>query len=472
MNHSQTSFVPGRRPTEGWRRAVPVRGMLGAVLMVLGVAGCGSPPASSTEAAARVVDAGVGLGRRLDALQRWRPDPADPGGALRLAGALWSDRTPRELRLAVLEALDAHAPETLWNAAPRALAGVGDPEVVAAVARRAADGGHRALVGALVRRWARRPGDPAFGPAPAARPEARAVTRLTGLGETEALRGVLQDDPSDAHAAAAWTLLQDVDRRFDAGIWAAAARSKPPASVAARVLAQWAPRLDGLPVNGEQVRGLTRWRGVAPPPSERPRGVALRHLPLLAAGSGAEEGASVAALVTRLAGSTHVPRRSDGALDPSPGFVAERLTQADVLALHATLDALATPRVVAALFTQADADRTDRRSEHGGGLLRADAGWSAVGFASARRVGDHAYVSPPKLIAALYRRGLAHYHFHAQRHHHADYAGPGPGDLAFAAHTGLLCLTLTFINPDHLNVDAALPDGTVIDLGCIGRPGR
>lgn len=393
---------------------------------------------------------------------------------------LWSDREPRALRIAVLNALADRAPQTLWRSAGRRLTGVGDPAVVAAVAQRAAHDGVASMVGPLVRRWARPVGDAAFGidpgaaSGPARRPEAAAVVRLTGRTEDDALREVLQRDPSDANAAAAWTLLRVPERVFDVAGWAAAAQADPPASAAAGALARWTPVLERWPVNGEQVRGLAAWRNAPPPPpSARPAGLALRHLPLVSA-AGTTGGRPVSDLSSRLAGSTHVPRRIDATAEPSPGFIPDRLSPADAFALHATLDTLATPGVVGALFTQADADHADPHGEHGGGLLRAaERGgvWRAEAYASARRTGDHAYATPPDLLAALYRRGLAHYHFHAQRHHHAAYAGPGPGDLDFAAHTGLLCLTITFIDENHLNIDAALPDRTVIDLGCIRRPG-
>lgn len=465
----------GRRRGRGrarWRRAA-AWGAAGLVVVGVGP-GCS---ASREVPAQRLADRESGLARRLQAVNDWRADPGRPGGALALARILWSDREPGALRIAALGALADHAPQTLWRSAERGLTGVGDPAVVAAVARRAAENDVASMVGPLVRRWARPVGDAAFridpgaASVPGPRPEAAAVVRLTGRTADDALREVLQNDPSDANAAAAWALLGDPARFFDSGDWASRAAADPPASHAARTLVRWMPLLDGRPVNVEQVRGLTAWSG-APLPPTRPPGMALRHLPLAAAATADRR--SVSDLLERLAGSTHVPRRIDGASEAPSRFSPDGLSPADTLALHTTLDALATPGVVAALFAQADADHADPASEHGGGLLRAAGGggaWRAEPFASARRAGDHAYATPADLLAALYRRGLAHYHFHAQRHHHGAYAGPGPGDLDFAAHSGLLCLTLTFIDSDHLNVDAALPDRSVIDLGCIRRPG-
>ena len=461
--------------------------------------------------AAPFADRAVATERRVRAIAAWgvdQPDAAEGteslAAAATLSRLLWSDREPRAVRLAALGALANRAPRVLWAGMDRHLTGVGDPVVVAAVAGRATDDGVTSAVGPLVRRWARPRGDAVFGATAAGpatpRAEATAVTRITGRSETRALRDVLQHDPVDANAAAAWGLLtrhtqqarhalsarnartsapgrstgtgptSTTEDRFDAVVWAARAADHPPASAAARALARWAQVLDEWPVNGEQVRGLTAWAD-ADLPVVRPAGLALRHLPLLSAGGRRQDG-SQAALMARLAASTHVPRRIDGTSDASPGFVPDRLSPADALLLHAVLDALATPDVVAALFAQADADHADRRREHGGGLLhsgKSGENWKAESYASARQAGDHVYATRSDLLAALYRRGLAHYHFHAQRIHHAAYAGPGPGDLDFAAHSGLLCLTVTFFAADHLNVDATLPDRSVIDLGSIRR---
>lgn len=457
------------------RPAMPRASARGMVALVLGLglaSGCDAPQSGVST---RLADSEAGVTRRVQAVRDWQAAPDQPGDALALTRTLWSDRQPRALRIAALQALAQQAPAALWRTAERGLTGVGDPAVVAAIAGRAADDQAQSMVGPLVRRWARPAGDPVFGPSPAVaadqRPEAQAVQRLTGQPAGAALQSVLHDDPSSANAAAAWTLLARGAWGFDAKRWAAQSQVDPPASPAGRVLARWAGVLDQWPINSEQVRGLLAWTQ-APLPASPPAGLALRHLPLQA---GAEISAkhSVPALVARLAQSTHVPRRIDRTHDASPGFVPEQLSAADAWALHTTLDTLAAPDTAARLFAQADADRVDPLTEHGGGLLRdAPAGgeFQAVDFSPERRLGDHAYVTPRALLEALYLRGLAHYHFHAQRHRHADYAGPGPGDLDFAAHSGLLCLTLTFVDRDHLNIDATLPHGVVIDLGCIRRP--
>ena len=82
---------------------------------------------------------------------------------------------------------------------------------------------------------------------------------------------------------------------------------------------------------------------------------------------------------------------------------------------------------------------------------------------------DQAFYAPPELITAMYT-ALAHYHFHANRHDNAAFAGPGGGDLAFADRFGAACVVFTFIDRDTLNVDYHHEGGVVIDLGCISRP--
>ena len=95
--------------------------------------------------------------------------------------------------------------------------------------------------------------------------------------------------------------------------------------------------------------------------------------------------------------------------------------------------------------------------------------FTARGFAPQRKEGDRKFFTPPTLVAAMYT-GLAHYHFHAQSHDHAAYAGPGRGDLAFTEALRANTLVLTFVDRDTLNLDLALPGGVVLDLGSVVRP--
>jgi hypothetical protein len=146
------------------------------------------------------------------------------------------------------------------------------------------------------------------------------------------------------------------------------------------------------------------------------------------------------------------------------------LSGADLRVVGELRRAMGRRAVVGAWFKQADADHADPRREHGGWL-----GWDDDGRlrahveTSAYAAGDFRYFSSPGLIGRAFR-GLAHYHFHAQDHDHAAFAGPGAGDVAFTEDTGLSSVVLTFVEQDALNVDLLLPGRRLIDLGVVRRP--
>jgi hypothetical protein len=138
---------------------------------------------------------------------------------------------------------------------------------------------------------------------------------------------------------------------------------------------------------------------------------------------------------------------------------------------RAIRSALQDSNLMSQWFDQADADHADTTSEHGGVLTWDEQGaLIAKSFPPAERLTDKQFVNPPAAIEAMYA-GLAHYHFHAQRHDNAKYARHGPGDLRFTREMQAATLVLTFIDRDTLNVDLAIADQVVIDLGDIKRPG-
>jgi len=59
----------------------------------------------------------------------------------------------------------------------------------------------------------------------------------------------------------------------------------------------------------------------------------------------------------------------------------------------------------------------------------------------------------------------------AQQHDNAPYAGPGGGDLKFAARMGFACVVLTFVDERTLGADVYFPDGTVVDVGALRHAG-
>lgn len=147
-----------------------------------------------------------------------------------------------------------------------------------------------------------------------------------------------------------------------------------------------------------------------------------------------------------------------------------KLTWGDLMAMSMALDALATPEVVAHLFSCADRDLADKATEYGG-LIDLDSRnrFELIEFPSRSRASDTRYEAPQELMEALYA-GLFHVHFHAQKYENQRYAGPHLGDFQFADATRANCLILAFIDSGRLNVDYYRHGRVVVDLGTIRRP--
>ena len=180
-------------------------------------------------------------------------------------------------------------------------------------------------------------------------------------------------------------------------------------------------------------------------------------------------------IARRLEGQSHVTRGTD-AEDEIVTTRPERLTDqadhlsvGDYIVLDALIRSLDDRRVVAALFKQADADLIDPSTEHGGVLaIDADNRVNARAFEPMLKQHDRVYFASDACVRAMHT-GLAHYHFHAQRHDNAVWAGPGKGDLGFADRLHANCVVFTFIDRNTLNADAYFPGGIIVDLGCITR---
>ncbi len=207
-------------------------------------------------------------------------------------------------------------------------------------------------------------------------------------------------------------------------------------------------------------------------------GLALRHLSILLNVDEAMFSLDRSALLRRLVGLIrgehhHTPRR-EGAIEhvrQDLGYGSDQLSWADLATLCLLTQALRDTSLTQHLFSQAQADRLDTSSEHGGVLDQAGGTIVAKTYAPAIRRHDRVFYPPQEMIDHLYT-ALAHYHFHAQRYANHEYAGPGRGDRAFTKRMGFNCLVFTYVGPDHLNVDYYQPDGVVIDLGTINRPTR
>jgi hypothetical protein len=161
---------------------------------------------------------------------------------------------------------------------------------------------------------------------------------------------------------------------------------------------------------------------------------------------------------------------------------APKMSWADLLTVLVIDDVVRQPQVVRAIAAQAELDRRDTTTEYGGALMRKNIGlgevvreeWVAVLYPPrpGQRRGDEQFVASDDMLAAS-DLALAHYHLHAQRERNGTFAGPSPGDLAYAARYGRSCVVFTGVGPGgRMNVDYYQPDGAVIDLGEVVPPAK
>jgi len=456
-------------------------------LAALCLVACTARPLDDPRAVLR--DREAETSRRQRALDQLRDTGLDGPSIATLHDLAWSDRQPTGLRLACMDALIAHDADDFWPVAARHIVTVDRLPVLRGLCERAAAAQRAQMVGPLVRSWAR----PAKTIADPDRPEARA---LRALRETDDLSAVLWAVLRDAdqrraltEEAAAWVVLNRLDASAaEAGLGAeapvgadslvhdllrcAAANVAPPRDREGVLWLTWLMRREGGRAWAPLAEAAPGWDG---PPLE------LRHLPVLRHASPARRRmprrALVAAIDAQLRGRPVHRRGLDAELEvyvpPLDELWSDHratLGRADALLLLTVIEALEQPAVVGALLEQAEADRADTGSEHGGALR-----WDASGrvlaepFASTLVSHDRRFISPPALIEAMYT-GLAHYHFHAQQHDNAAYAGPGGGDLKFAQRMGFACVVLTFADEHTLAADVYFPDGTVVDVGVLRRP--
>lgn len=154
---------------------------------------------------------------------------------------------------------------------------------------------------------------------------------------------------------------------------------------------------------------------------------------------------------------------------------AGELAWGDLLAILVLDEAVHRPGVIAELFKQAAQDQADTTTEYGGVLWGAEQGGAEVeknGKFSLRayqprpmqRKDDRTFIAPEEMFTDS-GRALAHYHFHVQGVNNRDYAGPGRGDMEYAATHGRNCVVFTSVREGAMDVDYYQRNGVVIDLG-------
>lgn len=148
----------------------------------------------------------------------------------------------------------------------------------------------------------------------------------------------------------------------------------------------------------------------------------------------------------------------------------DELAWADLVTMRLVRQMMHDRRIVRQWFAQADADRDDATSEHGG-LMVVGEGQAIEPRVYEPEVRRHAkaYHPPADLILDGYT-ALAHYHFHAHAYNNRRYAGPSLGDLRHVGERQQFNgIVLTFIDRDRLNVDYYQRGKVVVDLGTVHR---
>jgi hypothetical protein len=185
-------------------------------------------------------------------------------------------------------------------------------------------------------------------------------------------------------------------------------------------------------------------------------------------------------LAERLAGRKIHVRSIEGGAGESPEMESlehwdSKLSWGDLLSIVVIDEAIRDRAVVPALFDQADEDRADRRTEYGGAMeavaAPGDSGgeaFVATGYLPTSLGGDLRFVASDQMVAAT-PRSLAYYHFHVQEVTNSRHAGPGSGDLEYAATSGRNCVVFTSITKEILAADYYQRGGARIDLGEIRR---
>lgn len=426
--------------------------------------------------------------RRMEAARQAEARfPNDPRRISALNSLLWDRGFPHEHRRYAFDQLVAIDEAGFRPVLARRIVLIENPETVQYIYDQIVARGWGEFTPVLVRQWCR----PVKGVMDAERSEKQALEKLNpGKTAGQVVLEVFADAddsiPVDQQAAA-WELLCRITPPGELMSKLAAAPDSTPMVIDLKACAS---ELHTLPRNREGVL----WLGYLRDPARKPEweayrsasgrlsdhqreGLELRHLPVLPLLDDATLSADRATLLQQVgsvinAAEHHLEGPTyDGPMNDWPQRFndwSDQLSWADLATLRLLMRAVADRSVASSLFTQADQDKTDTSTEHGGVIDHAGNGFVATAHPPAIRRHDLKYYPPQAMIEQLYT-GLAHYHFHAQEYRNSRYAGPGLGDKENADRLPLNFLVLTFIDRDTLNVDFYRRGGVVLDLGVIRR---
>lgn len=450
-------------------------GWWGTLLFTAAVLVAGCSTLTPQQTALVVADADRAVGERAAAVATLLPEQSPL-----LHRLVWDNGERDRVRIAAWSRLlevDASA----WSVAERRLLGVRSAPLIEAMCLSMPAAERQRMTPALLRSLTRR----SIGGLAVVDDERPEWIGLGWDGRDERRRNlrawVLREGGPPLASKSAWVVLCLWDGTASQRAWlriigAAHGRVSDPLGLSDQLV--WASWFcDRLPQSFEELRWLDSiWRDSASR-LEKPwvsSGFAVRHLPVYLADADR--------LPTTMHGLTE-RYATRGGEDAAAGLdVPETRSDelpADGPMITVIVGLLNEPATRRVLFAQADADHKDALSEHGGAfVVPVEAGASAaVPFEPLVRRDDHRFYPPPGLFDRLLSAdGIAYYHFHAQSHDHAAFAGPGMGDLRVAARLGVTVLVFTFLDRDTLNVDVVFPGRTtttlpkVVDLGSIERP--
>jgi hypothetical protein len=467
---------------------------------------------------------------RLDALKAAQAqagsDPARQQANQRVYRDIaWSASEPLPLRLAVLQALvsetdpkaAAEARETLKLMLPRERS----LEVVRFICRTAAERGWEDFIPSLIRSYSRTPASVGWSGVnkETDRPE-RAALEVLGKGvpverlvfnaflKPPELASTYGLDWAQRFRADAWDLLARLDTDGSMRVSMLTEVPEDDADPLVKDIRRCVRDLRSMPLTGDELRWLMSlldpkkpanaiwWaeatKAIASVGEEGRKGVLrMRHAEAIrwAAANHPQWLQSsrtelISELRTRIAGRTVHERTSESGVYRVHELLEHwegKLRWGDLVSILAIDEAIRQPKVVGALLTQAELDRKDTTTEYGGALMLRSAipgstsakgsdEWIAMLFPprAGQRQGDEKFVASEDMVGAS-DLALAHYHLHAQKPKNAEFAGPSPGDLIYAARSGRSCVVVTPIADGRLDADYYQSDGAVIDLGELGE---
>ncbi len=294
----------------------------------------------------------------------------------------------------------------------------------------------------------------------------------------------------------AWALLRRLDTDGSRTITLLQGTAADPGDEVLRQLRAAASTLGIVPDTRAEMEWLRRlmrpeWAGyreqaasiVAGLSPEQRRGLRLRHLPsLVHASRYAPDRLAMSrdVLVERIDDMVTSRRRHARSRGASGEMISDedidrfrdRVAWADLIAIFGAAVLVDDPALAAGIFAQAERDRTDESTEHGGIINYGPGGSLEIQYYAPRirqRLGDRQFTASPEMILASDESAF-HYHLHAQEYDNGDYAGPSHQDELYATEQGRCCLVFTFVKRDAMNVDYYQPGGVVVDLGEVHRP--